>query len=106
MLNYLLYSLKALQNLLLDVEVQMLFYPNLNFFFHSPDANAGEILIILPNLITYDVMKAVTIVTMPNIGKTDELIAPTSWPALATTKDSSPLAEVIPSPVRNAVILS
>ena len=38
-------------------------------------------------------MKVVTIViTTRNIGKIEEVIAPTSWPALATTKDSSPLA--------------
>jgi hypothetical protein len=52
-----------------------------------------EIPILLPNLITYGVMKVVTIViTTPNIGKIEEVIAPTSWPALATTKDISPLA--------------
>ena len=42
------------------------------------DGLCGTILIILPNLITYDVMKAVTIVTMPSIGNTEEPIAPTS----------------------------
>lgn len=51
-------------------------------------------------------MKVVTIVTTPNIGKTDEVMAPTSWPALATTRDSSPLADAIPNPVLNAVIPS
>jgi hypothetical protein len=70
------------------------------------DFNDDEILILLPNLITYDVMKVVTIVTTPNIGKTEEVMAPTSWPALATTKDSSPLAEAIPNPVLNAVMPS
>ena len=51
-------------------------------------------------------MKAVTIVTIPNIGKTAEVIAPTSWPALATINDISPLAEAIPKPVLKAVISS
>ena len=80
--------------------------PNLNLLFFRSRVDGGEIVIILPNLITYDVMKAVTIVTMPKIGNTDELIAPTSCPVLAITKDSSPLAEAIPNPVRNAVMLS
>src|SRR5215469_2862888 len=80
--------------------------PNLNLLFFRSRVDGGEFVIILPNLITYDVMKAVTIVTMPKIGNTDELIAATSCPVLAITKDSSPLAEAIPNPVRNAVILS
>ena len=50
-------------------------------------------------------MKVVTTVTTPNIGKMNEEIAPTSWPPLATTSESSPLAEDIPNPVRNAVVL-
>jgi hypothetical protein len=51
----------------------------------------NEIPILLPNLITYGVMKVVTIViTTPIIGKIEEVIA--SWPALATTKDTSSLA--------------
>jgi len=73
--------------------------PNLNLFAFSGDEGKkrknltdDEIPILLPNLITYGVMKVVTIViTPPNIGEIEEVIAPT-WPALATTKDSSPLA--------------
>lgn len=61
--------------------------PNLNLLFFRSRVDGGEIVIILPNLITYDVMKAVTIVTMPKIGNTDELIAPKSCPVLAITKD-------------------
>ena len=68
------------------------------------DFNDDEIPILLPNLITYGVMKVVTIVTTPNIGKIEEVMAPTSWPALATTKDNSPLADAIPNPVLNAVM--
>lgn len=68
------------------------------------DFNDDEIPILLPNLIMYGVMKVVTIVTSPNIGKIEEVMAPMSWPALATTKDSSPLADAIPNPVLNAVI--
>jgi hypothetical protein len=33
---------------------------------------------MFPNLMTYGVIKAVTIVTIPNIGKTVEVIAPIS----------------------------
>ena len=51
----------------------------------------NEIPTLLPILITCGVMKVVTIVTTPNIGKIEEVMAPTSWPALATTKDSSTL---------------
>jgi hypothetical protein len=47
-------------------------------FSSEEDVNDGEIRILLPNLITYGVMKVVTIVTTPNIGKTEEEIAPTS----------------------------
>lgn len=61
--------------------------PNLNLLFFRSRVDGGEIVIILPNLITYDVMIAVTIVTMPKIGNTDELIAPKSCPVLAITKD-------------------
>ena len=43
---------------------------------------------------------------MPNIGKTAEVIAPTSCPALATINDISPLAEAIPNPVLIAVVPS
>ena len=86
--------------------------PNLNFLLifsgegeaEDWDFNDDEIPILLPNLIMYGVMKVVTIVTSPNIGKIEEVMAPMSWPALATTKDSSPLADAIPNPVLNAVI--
>jgi hypothetical protein len=68
----------------------LLFYilkPNLNFFltFSGKEVGEGEedfnvdgVLILLPNLITYGVMKVVTIVTIPNIGKTEEVMARTS----------------------------
>jgi hypothetical protein len=60
--------------------------PNLNFLLifsgeeetEDWDFNEDEIPILLPNLITYGVMKVVTIVTTPNIGKIEEVMAPTS----------------------------
>lgn len=38
----------------------------------------SETFILFPNLIMYGAMKVVTIVTTPNIGRTEEVIAPTS----------------------------
>lgn len=60
--------------------------PNLNFLLilsgeeeaEDCDFNDDEIPILLPNLIMYGVMKVVTIVTTPNIGKIEEVMAPMS----------------------------
>ena len=41
------------------------------------DVNS-EIFLLLPNLIIYGAMNVVTIVTIPNIGRTEEEMAPTS----------------------------
>ena len=42
------------------------------------EEDISETFILLPNLIIYGAMKVVTIVTTPNIGRTEEEMAPTS----------------------------
>ena len=66
----------------------------------EPESN----LMVFPNLSKYGVINVVMIVTTPNTGKTELEIAPTSCPALTTTKDNSPLAADIPIPVLRAVV--
>lgn len=50
-------------------------------------------------------MNVVIIVTIPTNGNKEDVTTPKSYPVFATTKDSSPFAMDMPSPVRNAVIL-
>ena len=58
------------------------------------------------NLIIYGDAKAVMIVTTLNIGRTEEVIAPTSCPPFAMTRDISPFALANPKPALSRSMLS
>ena len=65
-----------------------------------------EILMLFANFSIYGVAKDVIIVTTLSIGNIDEVIAPTSCPPFAITKDISPFAVANPKPTFNMSVLS
>src|ERR671910_1522407 len=65
-----------------------------------------ENLMLFANFSIYGVAKDVIIVTTLSIGNIDEVIAPTSCPPFAITKDISPFAVANPKPTFNMSILS
>ena len=61
---------------------------------------------LFENFMIYGVAKDVIIVTTLSIGNMDEVIAPTSCPPFAITRDISPFAVANPNPTFNMSILS